>query len=332
MKNNFDSLILLLAELLSFFASHLLCEARTQKTLIHVLNTNEQTVSFVNMANSYLATGSFNGLIEILNVEEGFVERKLRSPTFSIIHSMVVLHNGFLAIGTENGIIEIWNLNDGLLAKSIQTSDVRINSLAVLKNGRVVSLSCIDESITIWDQSSWRMLNRFSNIQIKLMVTLDNDLLVGPALKRLDFLNITSGEIFRSLEGHESSINTIVNLPNGLLASGSMEGTINIWDLNKGILIKKLLNHSSSILSLASLKNGLLASLGSESIKIWDMHKGDVLKSFSINNYIKMMTVSSNGYLAGVHSNLKLIYVLNPEKIDYGHEETSLIDSGKILI
>jgi WD40 repeat protein len=60
-------------------------------------------------------------------------------------------------------------------------------------------------------------------------------------------------------------------LPNGGLASGSLDNTIKIWDSSTWELKRTLTGHNNSVWSLAVLQNGDLASGSADkTIKIWD--------------------------------------------------------------
>ena len=64
----------------------------------------------------------------------------------------------------------------------------------------------------------------------------------------------------KNLSGHSKSVFSLTVLPNGLLASGSDDNTIKIWDTDKGICVKTLSGHSKTVYNLTVLPNGLLAS------------------------------------------------------------------------
>ena len=78
--------------------------------------------------------------------------------------------------------------------------------------------------------------------------------------------------------GHTDYVTSLVCLKNGLLASGSYDSKIKIWNVTDGKLKYSFdqLNggHTHLIWSLVILDNGLLAS-GSDdySVKIWDIEK-----------------------------------------------------------
>jgi len=67
-------------------------------------------------------------------------------------------------------------------------------------------------------------------------------------------------------------------LPNGRLASGSDDKTINIWNTKSGFLTRTLTGHTRSVEALVVLPDGRLVS-GSDDklINIWNAETGELL-------------------------------------------------------
>jgi len=102
----------------------------------------------------------------------------------------------------------------------------------------------------------------------------------------------------RTLTGHTSYIYSIVQLQNGLIASGSADKSIKLWDPNQHYKCIQTLNgHSDLVWSVTESKNGLICS-GSEdtTIKLWDRD--------STQNYKCVQTLT--GHSAFVRSILHL--------------------------
>jgi WD40 repeat protein len=75
-----------------------------------------------------------------------------------------------------------------------------------------------------------------------------------------------------SLKGHSDRINSLAFSPDGkILASGSDDKTIKIWQLATGKLICTLTGHLAAVQSVAFSPNGLMLVSGSwdTTIKIW---------------------------------------------------------------
>jgi WD40 repeat protein len=74
-----------------------------------------------------------------------------------------------------------------------------------------------------------------------------------------------------TLTGHTNQVRTLATLPNGNLASGSIDSSIKIWIPSTGSFFYTLTGNRGSVYSLATLPNGNLASGSLENtIKIWN--------------------------------------------------------------
>lgn len=85
------------------------------------------------------------------------------------------------------------------------------------------------------------------------------------------------GPDLQTLEGHSDRVASVAFSPNGrLLASGSYDRTIKLWDPATGALKHTLEGHSGGVVSVAFSPNGQLIASGScdETIKIWDSNIG----------------------------------------------------------
>lgn len=88
-------------------------------------------------------------------------------------------------------------------------------------------------------------------------------------------------EKLRELKGHEDAVNCIVFAPDsGLLASGSDDRTIRIWNPHTGECLRTLWRHKSWVNSVAYSPDGkFLASAGADgTIRIWNPETGKRLR------------------------------------------------------
>ncbi|MFX0003838.1 MAG: serine hydrolase [Promethearchaeota archaeon] len=96
---------------------------------------------------------------------------------------------------------------------------------------------------------------------------------------------------FANLTGHAWEVQKVVFSPDGqVLASGSHDGSIKLWDISKGEVLNTLQGHYYSVISLAFSPDGsILASGGwGKKINLWNLSTGTLIRSWSISPYIAM--------------------------------------------
>ncbi|HEY9606173.1 MAG TPA: serine/threonine-protein kinase [Allocoleopsis sp.] len=118
-----------------------------------------------------------------------------------------------------------------------------------------------------------------------------------------------------TLTGHSKMVRAIAISPDGqLIASGSEDNTIKVWNLRTGKLLRTLTGHSGGIRSVAISPDGkLLASGGDDkTIKLWNLETGKLLRTLTgHSDIVESVTISPDGKLLASGSNDKTVKLWN---------------------
>ena len=83
--------------------------------------------------------------------------------------------------------------------------------------------------------------------------------------------------LLETLSGHIDSVLSVAFSPNGrLLASGSSDNTINLWDVASGHSVRQFIGHKGQVFGVAFSPNGamLASASGDRTVKLWDVAGG----------------------------------------------------------
>ncbi|MEH2373493.1 MAG: hypothetical protein V7K15_10600 [Nostoc sp.] len=94
--------------------------------------------------------------------------------------------------------------------------------------------------------------------------------------------NVAIGGQIHTLQGHSGSVHSVTFSPDGrIIASGSGDKTIKLWDVSTGREISTLQEHSSYVDSVAFSPDGKTLASGSDdkTMKLWDVTTGGQIRT-----------------------------------------------------
>ncbi|HEV8558373.1 MAG TPA: trypsin-like peptidase domain-containing protein [Actinophytocola sp.] len=212
-----------------------------------------------------------------------------------------------------------------------QTGSVDAVCVLPASDGRSLLVSgCDDGSIRIWDTANSGLLQTLEGCApIRALCSLPapnggRARLVsgGEPSGSIQIWDIETGSVLHTLRGHRDAVKTVCALPTPggtLLASGSADHTVRIWDPETGIPLHTMRGHAKVVNTVCALPTpdgrALLASAGgdnlqitgTEKVRIWDPHQGNLLHTLEsrarqINELCALPTPDGRALLASADS------------------------------
>jgi WD40 repeat protein len=187
-----------------------------------------------------------------------------------------------LATGDLDGRICLWQVVDGQQVLTLPGHTGWIWAVTFSPDGKTLASCSHDSLIRLWD-----------------MQTIDFEQSNPVNLAEASDSKHLSGACIKTLRGHFSRVWTIAFSPNGqLLASGSDDQTIRLWNVQDGTCLMVLQGHTGGVTSVRFSPNGQMLASASEdsSIRLWSVDRGTTLKTLpGHTRWVRAVAFSPNG-------------------------------------
>lgn len=241
-----------------------------------------------------LASSSFDSTVKIWDWQTGECLKTLLGHN-SVVTSLAFSPQGdHLVTGSYDQSVKIWDIATGKCLDTLQKHTNRVWSVAFHPQGKLVVSGGDDHAIKVWELQRGKCIKTLqgnSNAIYAIAYSDQSDrrnlLASGHEDQTIKLwnLNINAPQTlepdlqpFQVLRGHSDRILSVAFSPNGqMLASGSADRTIRLWNPHTGKSLKTLQGHRSWVWGIAiSPDNKFLAS-GSydHTVKVWDLESGE---------------------------------------------------------
>ena len=260
-------------------------------------------------------------------------------------------NGAFFIVGTADGFLEVWNPLEGTLRTDLpyQTCDKdlmsmkgAISCISFSQDGEYLAAGTIEGEIGVWRLSTGKLTKSFQNVHQNGITSISfspdqQSLLTTGFDNNIHIVGMKSGRILKELRGHTSYINCAIWLDEGaFVLSGSHDGSLKLWDLNRVECVstsypkeEKSLSPPpiKSIVKLVTTESDVLFLVTSQSSKLhlYSLSKQDFIQAVPVKlkdaNLIgseirkgQVFALSSDGFLFGFKSD-DLFSSIGSEKV-----------------
>jgi len=235
----------------------------------------------------YLATGC-NRTAQIYDTQTGaktcvLVDESVGKAGDLYIRSVCFSPDGkYLATGAEDKQIRIWDIAKKRIRNIFSGHQQEIYSLDFSSDGRFIVSGSGDKTVRIWE------FNATPSAEVPYTTTALEVLMIPDPDSR----------------NKDAGVTSVAISPDGtLVAAGSLDTSVCIWDVATGQLVKRLTGHGDSVYSVAFTRDGrgLVSGSLDRTLKYWDVSRvgsgeGDCLMNFTGHkDYVLSVAVSHDG-------------------------------------
>ncbi|MCB2206412.1 choice-of-anchor D domain-containing protein [bacterium] len=192
----------------------------------------------------------------------------------------------YLASGGSDGNVRIWDTRTGNMIKELTQLSGPVHSLRFSADGNYL-VGASSNNIVLWQVWSWTPAwtnNSDTNADGAVAISPNLDFVASARGNGIAILDFSGGARQRTLSGHSGAVRALDISNDGLLiASGSDDRTVRLWNTLKWEQSKRMNGHSGSVRSV-SLANGgtrVISAAADNTVRIWDGRDGAALHTFS---------------------------------------------------
>ena len=213
----------------------------------------------------------------------------------------------FLASGgsQNDGSIYVWNPHSGRRIRRNRIQNGRVTAIAIAGDGELIASSSDVAGVSLWEWQNRRrnqnerwILGHKHNI-LDVAITPDDRVLITGGLDGIRLWDLQAMKPIYILARFEL-VTALAIHPNGyILASGTQEGTLQLWNLRTGELLTEIEAHANTINTLTFTPDGRTLVSGSRdrSIKLWRSGTGELLNTLEGAGNVNAIAVHSSGAL-----------------------------------
>jgi len=225
----------------------------------------------------FLASGSGDRSVEIRSATNGSTTHTLASHSAAFFSVSFSRDGRWLASGANDHSVRLWQIATGREVPRLSGHTGRVQAVAFSPNSLQLASASNSGEVKLWDLNSTRAVygQSYSGDRLHAVAFSDDGrwLAAAGTAQTIHLLDLASKQT-RNLPGHEAEVTSLAFIPNSsLLASGSTDKTIRLWDASNGNLVKIFPQLKEQVNALAISPDGSILAAGTAAgnVELFDL-------------------------------------------------------------
>ena len=259
---------------------------------VHTLSISQNKISTVsvNASGDWLAFGSKQlGQLLVWEWQSETYVLKQQGHYFDLNVLDYSPNGQIVATGADDAKLKLWNSNNGFCFVTLTDHTGPVTGVKFTSNGSAVVSASLDGTVRAYDlerYKNFRTLTTPSPVQfISLALDASGQIVCAGTLDPFNIYvwSLQTGRLLDVLSGHEGPVTSLSFSPSNsselILASGSWDHTVRLWDVYQNKSFIEPLPHSHDVLSVAFRPDGkqLVSATLNGNLNIWDVSEGKQL-------------------------------------------------------
>jgi len=235
------------------------------------------------MDGRFAASGALDGGVKVWDVNSGNLLHTLEGPGGAVEWLCWHSKGNILLVGSADGCSYMWTAATATLMGVFAGHGAGVNCGMFTPDGKRVVTGSADHSLRVWnpkDQTTAHTITggNFHTAPVNVVACRSDNTLVltGSEDNTARVVNIVTNKLVGTLLGHRESVECVAfSATTPFSITGSMDGTMNIWDLNT-LQARSACEHGAGVTRVVPHPTRPLIATGSVDgvVRIWDDRTG----------------------------------------------------------